>query len=179
MPALWLKPLRPYLNLKSHLVTALNVTSRILKQRSGLKGKYRRATRIVSGTRKKAAINSQCTSISIQQKPESKPKPKPKILLVEDNKINDVCMPVMNGLKATQLIRSFEETGNWDAAAKAGIEPSTSLQDGQSSIHYDKRVPIIAMTANALSESANGMDSFVSKPVTFQKLKECLEQYLT
>lgn len=39
------------------------------------------------------------------------------------------------------------------------------------------------MTANALSESAeecyaNGMDSFVSKPVTFQKLKECIEQYL-
>ncbi|KAB5513786.1 hypothetical protein DKX38_027692 [Salix brachista] len=27
----------------------------------------------------------------------------------------DVCMLVMNGLKATQLIRSFEETGNWDA----------------------------------------------------------------
>ncbi|KAJ6758726.1 HISTIDINE KINASE CYTOKININ RECEPTOR [Salix koriyanagi] len=167
----------------------------------------------------KSAINSQCTSTSIPQKPESKPKPK--ILLVEDNKINvmvtksmmkqfghtmdvvnngveavravqsccydlvlmDVCMPVMNGLQATQLIRSFEETGNWDAAAKAGIEPSASLQDGQSSIHYDKRVPIIAMTANALSESAeecyaNGMDSFVSKPVTFQKLKECLEQYL-
>lgn len=40
------------------------------------------------------------------------------------------------------------------------------------------------MTANALSESAeecyeNGMDSFVSKPVTFQKLKQCLEQYLS
>lgn len=39
------------------------------------------------------------------------------------------------------------------------------------------------MTANALSESAeecfaNGMDSFVSKPVTLQKLKDCLEQYL-
>uniref|UniRef100_A0A6N2KEI0 histidine kinase n=1 Tax=Salix viminalis TaxID=40686 RepID=A0A6N2KEI0_SALVM len=167
----------------------------------------------------KSAINSQCTSTSIPQKPESKPKPK--ILLVEDNKINvmvtksmmkqfghtmdvvnngveavravqsccydlvlmDVCMPVMNGLQATQLIRSFEETGNWAAAVKAGIEPSASLQDGQSSIHYDKRVPIIAMTTNALSESAeecyaNGMDSFVSKPVTFQKLKECLEQYL-
>ncbi|KAJ6956961.1 hypothetical protein NC653_039009 [Populus alba x Populus x berolinensis] len=167
----------------------------------------------------KSVIDSQCTSSSIPQKPESKPKPK--ILLVEDNKINvmvaksmmkqlghtidvvnngaeavravqsccydlvlmDVCMPVMNGLQATQMIRSFEETGNWDAAAKAGIEPSASLQDGQSSIHYDKRMPIIAMTANALSESAeecyaNGMDSFVSKPVTFQKLKECLEQYL-
>lgn len=39
------------------------------------------------------------------------------------------------------------------------------------------------MTANALSESAdecyaNGMDSFVSKPVTFQNLKQCLQQYL-
>ncbi|CAL5409238.1 unnamed protein product [Camellia sinensis] len=34
----------------------------------------------------------------------------------------DVCMPVMDGLQATRLIRSFEETGNWDAAVKAGIE---------------------------------------------------------
>ena len=44
-------------------------------------------------------------------------------------------------------------------------------------------VDLMQMTANALSESAeecyeNGMDSFVSKPVTFQKLKQCLEQYL-
>ncbi|KAF2302821.1 hypothetical protein GH714_008564 [Hevea brasiliensis] len=34
----------------------------------------------------------------------------------------DVCMPVMDGLQATRLIRSFEETGSWDAAVKAGIE---------------------------------------------------------
>ncbi|KAF9662001.1 hypothetical protein SADUNF_Sadunf18G0007800 [Salix dunnii] len=96
--------------------------------------------------KEKSAINSQCTSNSIPQKPESKPKPK--ILLAEDNKINDVSMPVINGLQATQMIRSFEETGNWDAAAKAGIEPSASLQDGQSSIHYDKRMPIIANGKN-------------------------------
>ena len=59
-------------------------------------------------------------------------------------------MPVMNGLQATQLIRSFEETGNWDAAIKAGIEPRVpspaSVQDRQSSVHHHKRIPIIAVS---------------------------------
>ncbi|GKV03079.1 hypothetical protein SLEP1_g15447 [Rubroshorea leprosula] len=52
----------------------------------------------------------------------------------------DVCM-------ATRLI-SFEEAGNWDAAARAGIEqlvPSSDLlQNGQGSVLPTKRIPIIA-----------------------------------
>nr|CAD1823159.1 unnamed protein product [Ananas comosus var. bracteatus] len=69
--------------------------------------------------------------------------------------LEDVCMPVMNGLQAARLIRAFEESGYGDAL----------------------------MTANALAESAaeclaSGMDSYMSKPVKFQKLKQCLQQYL-
>ncbi|KAL0842912.1 hypothetical protein Bca101_016157 [Brassica carinata] len=52
----------------------------------------------------------------------------------------DVCMPVLDGLKATRLIRSYEESGNWDAAVEAGVDIKTSENE--------------QMTANTLAESS-------------------------
>lgn len=62
-------------------------------------------------------------------------------------------MPVMDGLHATRLIRAFEESGNWDAAVSAGIEPelSCSGQPGESNKankSSTKRIHIIAVSPN-------------------------------
>lgn len=57
-------------------------------------------------------------------------------------------MPVMDGLQATRLIRSFEETGNWGAAVEAGIEessPSSSSMNEHDLSGSRKRVPIVAV----------------------------------
>ncbi|KAI8019015.1 Histidine kinase 5 [Camellia lanceoleosa] len=56
----------------------------------------------------------------------------------------DVCMPVMNGLQATRLIRSFEETSNWYVAVKVGIEQFVPPND-QKFNSSKKRMPIIVV----------------------------------
>lgn len=59
-------------------------------------------------------------------------------------------MPVMDGLHATRLIRAFEESGNWDAAVSAGIEPelSCSGQSNMANKSSTKRIHIIAVSPN-------------------------------
>lgn len=72
----------------------------------------------------------------------------------------DCQMPEMNGYVATQEIRKFEEA-----------RPE------------QKRVPIIALTANAFRETKEecflcGMDDFSTKPIKFSVLKELIQKML-
>ncbi|WP_051304977.1 ATP-binding protein [Chitinilyticum litopenaei] len=68
----------------------------------------------------------------------------------------DCQMPVMDGLEATRRLRADARTRHW---------------------------PIVALTANALSESeeaclAAGMNDFLTKPINFELLRAALQRYL-
>jgi len=70
----------------------------------------------------------------------------------------DLQMPVMDGLTAAQLIRHAE-------------------------INTDRHIVIVALTANRAVESREqclraGMDDFINKPVTLDKLNELLSKWL-
>lgn len=70
----------------------------------------------------------------------------------------DIQMPVMDGYEATRAIRSLEKNRN-------------------------RRVPIIAMTANAFIEDIqkskdSGMDGHLAKPLDIKQLMETLKQWL-
>jgi CheY-like chemotaxis protein len=71
----------------------------------------------------------------------------------------DVQMPVMDGLNATRYIRN----------------PETGVLNAD--------VPILAMTAHATDDDMEkcmdaGMNGYISKPVTKEKLEECINDIL-
>lgn len=70
----------------------------------------------------------------------------------------DIQMPVMNGFEATRGIRALKR-------------------------EYAKRVPILAMSANAFAEDIqnalnSGMNEHLAKPLDFQKLQNALKKWL-
>ena len=141
----------------------------------------------------------------------------------------DICMPVMDGLEVTKLVRTFERTGKWEdegmilgdpavvisprpPAADSWPGNSTGTETTSSGGATDDLVdqsntrgnaekvggggsgggltgaaiphlPIVAMTANALADcesqcSAQGMDGFITKPITFKKLADAIQVFL-
>jgi len=73
-------------------------------------------------------------------------------------------MPVMDGLEATECIRSFSDEGGPNCA-------------------YFRDIPIIALTANAISGTKemflqNGFNDFLSKPIDTIKLNALIEKWI-
>ena len=72
----------------------------------------------------------------------------------------DIQMPVMNGIEATHAILEFEGSRN------------------------KRHIPIIALTANALSGDREkymkeGMDNYISKPIEIEQLNKLIQEYFS
>ncbi len=88
----------------------------------------------------------------------------------------DCRMPEMDGFAATAEIRRREAMDKELAADKG--EEGSSL-----SSRAARHVPIVAMTANVMSEDrerclAAGMDDFLGKPIRFEELRAVLDRWL-
>jgi len=95
----------------------------------------------------------------------------------------DCQMPEMDGYSATKLIRKTEE--GRQNRSEARREPLTEKNSStpHSTHRAPSRLPIIALTANALKEDREacleaGMDDFLGKPVKLEELSAMITKWL-
>ncbi|MEI6261462.1 MAG: response regulator [Deltaproteobacteria bacterium] len=100
----------------------------------------------------------------------------------------DVGMSVMDGFEATKRIRNYEKImRNDECGMLQEKEPEKLAAYSSFSIHHSS-LPIIAMTASAMTASAMqgdrercldaGMNDYITKPVSPQALADVLEKWL-
>ncbi|MDH5628697.1 MAG: response regulator [Gammaproteobacteria bacterium] len=126
--------------------------------------------------------------------------PKPRILIAEDNRVNQlVARGILksigldgevagNGLEVIQALKSSPVENAYDIILMDcqmpemdGYEATKQIRQGIAGKH-NKNICIIAMTANAMRGDMNiciesGMDDYLAKPVNNQKLLERLESW--
>lgn len=124
-----------------------------------------------------------------------------KILLVEDNAINQkltlkilnkagfICDVATDGLEAVNAckIKSYDLIFmDCQLPILDGYEATKEIRNIERSkitLEKTKRIPIVALTANTFDEEINkcldcGMDDYLSKPISTEKLFEILKKYL-
>jgi PAS domain S-box-containing protein len=121
-----------------------------------------------------------------------------RVLLVEDNPVNQrVAQRLLQKLAAEVTIANHGAEalerlaeGEFDAVlmdcqmpVMDGFTAAAKIREAEKQAGAGKRVPIIALTANVLSEDrehclAAGMDAHLGKPIVASQLVDCLGRYL-
>ncbi len=129
--------------------------------------------------------------------PAAAPPPPARILLVEDNLVNqrvaaaivtklghrvDIANNGLEGLKALQVNLYDLVLMDIQMPGMDGLEATRAIRDPQSSV-LDHRIPIVAMTAHAMQGDRemcleSGMDDYISKPVPPRALADMLAKWL-
>ncbi|OQY39113.1 MAG: hypothetical protein B6226_02460 [Candidatus Cloacimonetes bacterium 4572_65] len=146
-------------------------------------------TELHNNTYKRSNVKSytkRLSTIKISNKGRSK------ILLVEDNKINQIVAKTIlmklntditvagNGLEAVQLLQkeSFDLVFmDIQMPLLGGVDSTKQIRD------FNSLVPIIAMTANAMKGDREeylsaGMNGYIAKPVSIKAIREALESWI-
>ena len=117
-----------------------------------------------------------------------------RVLIVEDDRVNQQVIRLMlekAGLECTvvdngETAADLAVRGTWDVVLMDCQMPGMDGYEATQRIRTKlagRRLPIIALTANALSEdraacAAAGMDDFLAKPVRREELHACLGKWL-
>lgn len=150
-------------------------------------------------TKASMPLESNLSQVEDTESDEIKSVNKYKILLVEDNKVNQQVAEFMltklgyefevaeNGLEAVNILSNKQDyfdliLMDCQMPEMDGYEASRHVRESNAG-ELNQTIPIIALTANAMEGDkekclAAGMDSYLSKPIQLAKLKNVLEDYL-
>ncbi len=148
------------------------------------------------------ALNANGSFTNLKMNEPTKPQPEklPKVLLVEDNPVNQAvarallnnigidCDIAVNGIQALEMLKCVPHPPyplllmDCQMPEMDGYETTRQIRNGAAGEEY-RKVPIIALTANAMSDDRNkcldaGMDDYLSKPLNFATLNAMLKPWL-
>ncbi|MDE6595834.1 MAG: response regulator [Oscillospiraceae bacterium] len=183
----------------------LSITKNLVEMMNGtitVNSDYGKGSTFTVVLRQKVADSSYISVAAAKAAPANEEKstvlyaPDAKVLIVDDNKVNlkvaaqllsqygIKCSTADSGKKAVQMVRS----GYYDLVFMDHMMPEMDGVDTTKMIRsqgdaYSKGLPIIALTANAVSGAKemfleSGLNDFISKPIQLPQLEKILAKWL-